>query len=153
MGAVVDPEVGEPDSSAGCVLFRIHRVDLEEPLGVVLDQGQGLGEIHISALEPPASAVARANRDAPQDRQLRVGDYIMHVNGICGDSGQMIEELESKIRVDLRLARPFLFPVQINTNEGTMGCRLSYADNGSSLLVEIIQEGGLFDSWNSVAEQ
>jgi len=148
-----EPNVGPAVDDAGGFLFRLHRVHMEEPFGAVLDMMQGLGEIHICALLPRASAVSRANMGAAQDRQMQVGDYITHVNGICGDTSQMIEELASKLRLDLRLSRPLLFPVQVNKAEGTMGCRISYdADNGSSLVVETITEGGLISRWNSVAE-
>jgi len=137
-------------------LFRINRVHIEEPLGAVLDISQGFGTIHICKLLPQSSesAVSRTNKGAAQDRQLQVGDYITHVNGVCDNTNQMMEELQTKLQLDLRLARPNLFSVQLNKAEGTMGCRISYdADNGRSLVVDAITEDGLISRWNSGAEQ
>jgi len=148
---VDDPRIDEPNSNVGGFLFRIQRVHIQEPLGAILDM-QGLGEIHVCAMMPPESAVSRANKSVAADCQMQVGDYITHVNGVCGDTNQMIEELASQLRLDLRLTKPLLFPVQVNKAEGNMGCRISYdADNGASLVVETISEGGIIDRWNSAA--
>lgn len=90
------------------------------------------------------------NKSNPE-LELRPFDCILEVNGVSGVPEALIEQLSSSAVANLLIRRPREFAVSIckHRKSGRMlGLGLSSLDNGTSLSVHEVSEGGLVQQWN-----
>lgn len=128
--------------------FTIDRPDLSTPLGAVLDPS-GSGAIHVCGILPGETAVGKANRRAPEARQLKAGDFITEVNGVSGDLTGMLNEVLSSASLAMQVRRPEEYEIVVNRRGGTLGCGITYdACNGNTLTIESVNDGPI-SAWNA----
>merc|ERR1712039_917909 len=94
-------------------------------------------------------AVARHNQSAQPEHQVKVGDFVVDVNGECGDTKRIIRALSAASMLQVTLRRCVQFSIRIDkANYGTMGLELDYLSNGTSLMIKAIKVGPVED-WNA----
>jgi len=81
--------------------------------------------------------------------QVKPHDRIIDVNGIRGESRDIIEEMSCAPSLTMLLRRPteFFVSVRKQGEVATLGLELSYCAGGSTLLVVDVREG-LIEKWN-----
>merc|ERR1711974_99883 len=95
----------------------------------------------------PSGLVKEHNDDAEPDFHVKVGDFIVAVNGWRGHTQRMIERLEGDSTIEMAIARPVPFTVTLSQEPGSLLSSLKCASTGVSLLVVRIHL--LIGTWNS----
>lgn len=81
--------------------------------------------------------------------QVRLGDFVLEVNGVRDDKGRFIDEFQLAADLDLVVARPAPFAVQLEVcGEGQAGFEVELFPNGRSLLVKRVHATGAAAEWN-----
>lgn len=138
------------DRSSTEFLISLERLKGGRVLGVSFDaldrsalRVAGLAEDVASA----GSLVGEYNASAPSNLQLSAGDYIMEVNGIREDIGQMVAELRTKDKLDIVVRRPQEFMVTLQRSRQPLGMFLHYSDESKALVIGEVADGAVKD-WN-----
>merc|ERR1712129_292223 len=84
---------------------------------------------------------------APEHLQLRLGDFILDVNGSQGDARAMRTEMESSAQLHFIIRRPVTFVMEICKRRGILGLGLKNSSKSTSLVVEAIFDGPAAE-WN-----
>mmetsp|Transcript_37142 Transcript_37142/g.78795 ORF Transcript_37142/g.78795 Transcript_37142/m.78795 type:complete len:231 (-) Transcript_37142:587-1279(-) len=87
------------------------------------------------------SALSKYNASVPEDRQLRIGDYILKVNGNNSSVNSMMTTARSAQTLDLLVQRPRLFTKTIKKDGPSLGLMLTHAKGCPSLCIEGINDG------------
>jgi len=99
-----------------------------------------------------AGLVQRWNAaNARHGMEVRKGDRIVEVNGVRGDSRQLVEQLNRDATMQMVIRRPEEFRVVVRKGGETkkLGLELSYCAGGATLLVQAVNDG-LVQMWNEV---
>uniref|UniRef100_A0A7S2AGV6 PDZ domain-containing protein n=1 Tax=Alexandrium andersonii TaxID=327968 RepID=A0A7S2AGV6_9DINO len=118
------------------VLRLTVHVGEHDELGIPLDTS-GVTAIHLASQPAPGTAVSKATAKAGNDRGLTEGDYVVSLNGVSGDVGQMIEEVLGCSRFEILVSPPVVFTIMVSKMDCSLGCIISYdKDSGRSLAIE-----------------
>jgi len=92
---------------------------------------------------------ANYNKSADVNSQLRLGDFIMSVNGKEGDAKAMMEELKTKTDFEVKAVRAEEIIVAIDKKDAKMplGIELPKKPMGNALLIAKLGDGP-FKEWN-----
>lgn len=99
-----------------------------------------------------AGIIQSYNTQAASELQVKIGDFIVEVNGIRGNSSTFLKLLKEEISTTLVVRRPVEFCVSIskvNRSRKSLGLAFHKAARGISLLVHSIEDG-LIKDWNSL---
>lgn len=129
------------------------RYGLDAPWGLVLDLSDGK-LIHVSGLRASAvgSPVQRYNAEAPEDKKLKAGDYIVGVNSLLShdiheasnSAAEMLgEEMKASTTANLHIRRPITFTVTVNRGQEPMGLDLNFSNKSTSLVIVKVCEGSV----------
>jgi len=126
-------------------------INLEKSVGKLLgaDLDVSCGRMGYLTIIMKDGIFAEYNRTATPDKQLRVGDYIMKVNGIQGNSLSMLDCLKRENKFEVTIQRPLLFNIAVSRKDAKtqLGVTLVERPSGNSLLIkEVIK--GLVMEWN-----
>uniref|UniRef100_A0A7S2N3D7 PDZ domain-containing protein n=1 Tax=Zooxanthella nutricula TaxID=1333877 RepID=A0A7S2N3D7_9DINO len=98
--------------------------------------------LHIESLSgDPTAAVTRYNASAPAGRDIRVGDYIIRVNGAAGSAKSLGEALLKHSTAQVTVQRPKTYAVEIKKGDKALGVDLNYTTQGKSIYVVSIRDG------------
>jgi len=122
------------------VRVTVVRDSLDEVLGLSFDPCNGR-MLCIHAIRPGKSAVAAHNAAAPEEQQIRPGDFVIEVSGVRGSAKAMMKQAESETEARFVLRRAISFVVELDRRGGTLGLGLNHSSRAASLVVEAIQEG------------
>jgi hypothetical protein len=145
MVEVPEPEVTESQKQE--FRFFVQKPERHTPLGAILDDADGK-YIFIAQLmdEELDHAFPRYNLRAGYGEVLSAGDFIVEVNGISGDSRQMMEEMNVERELTLTVRRSTEVRVQIKKS-GTLGLEF-HTQRATCLLVQEIHDEGPIHEWN-----
>lgn len=89
------------------------------------------------------------NRNRPEDEHIKVGDYILSVNGTQGYGNSLEHELHSHTEVTLEIARPKTWQAKLTKKPGEkgFGMGIKASEDGRTLAVGDISHGAVSD-WN-----
>jgi len=115
-------------------------------LGAMLDASTGV-TIFVSEVYDSDCPVGVYNRTAPPELQLKVGDFIVEVNGHRGNMTVMMQEMHLNRNLTLLVTRAVEYEIHVHKQD-TLGCSITYdASSGISLGVAIVLEGPI-KVWN-----
>jgi len=98
--------------------------------------------LHIESLSgDPTAAVTRYNASAPAGKDIRVGDYIIRVNGAAGSAKSLGEALLKHSTAQVTVQRPKKVAVEIKKGDKALGVDLNYTAQGKSIYVVSIRDG------------
>merc|ERR1719414_371601 len=115
-------------------------------LGLKLDITDG-AHIHIyDVIE--GGPVFHYNQQVRDALQIKAGDFLISVNGIQGDAGMIMEELQTKDQSVLEISRPELWEVRLDKKgDESWGLGLSCAPHTTSLVITKVVAGAAA-MWN-----
>lgn len=114
-------------------------------LGMLLDSSTGVTILVCEVSGGGAAGVY--NKKAPPELQLRDGDFIEEVNGLCGNMTIMMQEMYRNWNLTLLVSRAVEFEIRVRKKD-TLGCHVTYDFNvGSALGVARVLEGPI-QVWN-----
>eukprot|EP00429_Kryptoperidinium_foliaceum_P064221 CAMPEP_0176063454 /NCGR_PEP_ID=MMETSP0120_2-20121206/31647_1 /TAXON_ID=160619 /ORGANISM="Kryptoperidinium foliaceum, Strain CCMP 1326" /LENGTH=205 /DNA_ID=CAMNT_0017397027 /DNA_START=8 /DNA_END=625 /DNA_ORIENTATION=+ len=120
---------------------RLDRAVEGQSFGMRLEAFDG-STIHVALISSDVrSVVGRYNASSKEGVRIRSGDYIEEVNGRTNAS-EMRDLLESCNGLEVRLRRPKLSEVNIKKGDLPLGLGIKYDQDGTSLAVRSIDEGG-----------
>jgi len=115
-------------------------------LGALLDASTGV-TIFVSEVYDGDCPVGVYNRTAPIAKQLKVGDFIVEVNGHRGNMTIMMQEMHLNRNLTLRVTRALEYEINVQKQD-TLGCSITYdANSGISLGIACVLEGPIKE-WN-----
>lgn len=146
-----DSTVTKTESQA--FMVTLTRETAQLPWGLLLDLSSNAA-IHVSAIRAVGdSPVAVYNAQAPEDKQLKEGDYITAVNGVLCDAlpsqgphssaDALGEELKNSVTMTMHVKHPYVYSVQIHKGGGIMGLDLNYTTSCATLAIERIGDGAV----------
>eukprot|EP00933_Yihiella_yeosuensis_P045585 TRINITY_DN4098_c0_g1_i1.p1 TRINITY_DN4098_c0_g1~~TRINITY_DN4098_c0_g1_i1.p1 ORF type:complete len:241 (-),score=36.70 TRINITY_DN4098_c0_g1_i1:277-999(-) len=80
-------------------------------LGLALDPSDGMSLIVKGITDGPVTATNEERKKSHSD--IRLFDRITAVNGICGDSEDLLKEINRDCKVELRIARPKQYEITL----------------------------------------
>lgn len=80
--------------------------------------------------------------------EVRPNDRILSVNGERGDASKLLERLRHDTQLTILLRRPREFRVSVAAKRN-LGMTVSYAPQGTSLVVDVVNHRGLLQVWNN----
>merc|ERR1712150_25708 len=92
-------------------------------------------------------AVHSWNTQAGPDLQVRYGDWIMEVNGARGPSQDLLHRLKDEGSLKMWIKRPAVVRICGDTSLKAVGLVITYALDGSTLLIQCVKEG-IVEDWN-----
>jgi len=102
--------------------------------------------------DEPDSPMTAYNASAPCALQLSVGDYIVEVNGVRGDTGRLVRELRRSTTLNMTVRRPMEFVVTIERSGALMGLFLHYSVAANYLVIQEVSAGPVKD-WNDLRDE
>jgi hypothetical protein len=115
-------------------------------LGALLDASTGV-TIFVSEVYDSDCPVGAYNRTAPPEFQLKVGDFIVEVNGHRGNMTIMMQEMHLNRNLTLLVTRAMEYEITVHKQD-TLGCSITYdANSGISLGIACVLEGPI-KVWN-----
>lgn len=118
--------------------------DPNDSVGMDLDLIDGITPLVVAT---KAGTIQNWNEAHPK-LAVKAGDKIHEVNGVRGDTKQIISTLKKDLNWRIVLQRPRELVLNIKkTSAPSLGLILSFAKNGSMLLVSEVNEGPVLD-WN-----
>jgi hypothetical protein len=128
--------------------FSVSRAHKGVALGLLLDPS-GADGIYVCSVQGGDHPIANANKDLPESRRLKEGDFIFKINDVSSDLANMMTELQAKGNLEFLVRRPVSFEIQIDRKDQSVGCGITYdASTGISLVIESINEGPI-QVWNA----
>mmetsp|Transcript_8832 Transcript_8832/g.16641 ORF Transcript_8832/g.16641 Transcript_8832/m.16641 type:complete len:227 (-) Transcript_8832:110-790(-) len=128
--------------------FSVVRANKGVPLGLLLDPS-GSDGIYVCSVQAGDHPIANTNKDLPDSRRLKQGDFIFKINDVSSDLANMMTELQAKGNLEFVVRRPISFEIQIDRKDQSVGCGITYdASTGISLVIESINEGPI-QTWNA----
>mmetsp|Transcript_18654 Transcript_18654/g.46851 ORF Transcript_18654/g.46851 Transcript_18654/m.46851 type:complete len:300 (+) Transcript_18654:56-955(+) len=118
----------------------IRRLFTGEPLGIYLDKSDSR-LLHVWGLKLSDSPVALHNGQAAEGERLQVGDYIVQVNDVRGDSRAMMQMMNAGYKVQLIVRRSHKFVVDIDKKGRKLGLEVKYGVEGRSVVVQAVLPG------------
>lgn len=98
--------------------------------------------------------IAEYHERAPEDRHVRVGDFVTGVNNISGDSEKMILALGAGGDMELEVRRAFEISVQgLDKRGGSLGLDLSYRASSMSVVIKEVYSDGEVAKWNNRVQE
>merc|ERR1719210_1882357 len=91
--------------------------------------------------------LAEYHEKASEDKQVRVGDFVVGVNNLTGDSEKMILALGAGGNMELDIRRAFEITVQVEKNGSSLGLDLSYRASSMSVVIKEVYEDGEIKKW------
>lgn len=119
-----------------------------ERLGLELDLLDGRT---LQVCEVRSGAIKDYNRNAPLDHRLRVGDFVVGVDGVVGDAQRMLSTLQNHLVAKLEICRPIPFEVFLQRRSAKQGAGIvvKSAESSRSVSLLIAQVNpGLVSEWN-----
>mmetsp|Transcript_37143 Transcript_37143/g.78797 ORF Transcript_37143/g.78797 Transcript_37143/m.78797 type:complete len:240 (-) Transcript_37143:29-748(-) len=83
------------------------------------------------------------NASVSEDRQLKIGDYIMQVNDAAGSVNSMMQISRTSPVLNLVVQRPRVFAKTVFKDGGSLGLALTHAKGCPSLCIEDIKDGAV----------
>lgn len=117
----------------------------EDGLGLDLDLLDDTG-IMVNAVL--GGAVHSWNKQADSGLQVRYGDRIVEVNGVRGNSQDHLDRLKEVESLQLWLKRPVAVRISGNAYFKSIGLVITYAPDGSTLLIQEVKKEGIVVDWN-----
>jgi len=114
-----------------------------ETVGLVLDVLDGRNGFVSDVKEGPILAY---NEKAVPSEQIRVGDFIVEVNGVEGSSKGIIHAFKGATSLDLVVRRPLEFGVTLEAGHGALGLDLAGMGQRSLLILRV--KDGAVQKWN-----
>mmetsp|Transcript_47556 Transcript_47556/g.134247 ORF Transcript_47556/g.134247 Transcript_47556/m.134247 type:complete len:264 (+) Transcript_47556:138-929(+) len=121
--------------------------DLRNPqLGLELDLSDDM-TAHICLVGP--GCILTYNAQAAPELHVKIGDFIVEVNGVRDDSSKFLKMLKTEANTTIIIKRPVEFCVYVTKkrNNSKLGFGYHKAARGISLLVYTLDEG-LLKEWN-----
>jgi len=116
------------------------------PLGALLDASTGV-TIFVSEVFDSDCPVGAYNRTAPPELQLKVGDFIVEVNGHRGNMTIMMQEMHLNRNLTLLVMRAMEYEINVHKQD-MLGCSITYdANSGISLGIACVLQGPI-KVWN-----
>jgi len=82
-------------------------------------------------------------------RAVNIGDKIIEVNGISGNSTQILQTLKSSSRLDLQLQRSQLVQVSLDLAGKDLGLSIVAAPRSATVMVKTVLPGAISE-WNAL---
>jgi len=115
-------------------------------LGALLDASTG-ATIFVSEVYDSDCPVSAYNRTAPPELQIKVGDFIVEVNGHRGNMTIMMQEMHLNRNLTVLVTRAMEYDINVHKQD-TLGCSITYdANAGISLGIACVLEGPI-KVWN-----
>jgi len=115
-------------------------------LGALLDASTGV-TIFVSEVYDGDCPVGVYNRTAPPEQQLKVGDFIVEVNGHHGNMTIMMQEMHLNRNLTLLVMRAMEYEINVHKQD-MLGCSITYdANSGISLGIACVLQGPI-KVWN-----
>lgn len=151
LGKKVQPaETQEARLSVGAFTVSIPMLKDQYP-GFLLDVSGGpyLRMCKIESYGPLADYLESADAD----KQVLIGDFVVGVNRIAGDSEKMILALGAGGQMELEIRRAHEIHVQgLDKQGGSLGLDLSYRASAMSVVIKEVYEDGEVARWNNQQE-
>jgi len=143
----VEPQPREVVTTEYTVSITKARED--SPVGLELDTVGGACAL---VMKITSGAIMRFNETAPPENQVKVGDFVVGVNGVTGDTKGMAQQTMHSLKLELLLRRPSEFGITLDKlgktgPEAMLGIDLDYLATGKSLLIRGIKQG-LVKAWS-----
>jgi len=97
-------------------------------------------------LEIKGGAFLRWNKDN-KSPTINIGDKIIEVNGVSGNSTHILEMLKSSSRLDLRVQRSKLVHVSLDLDGRDLGLSIVAAPRSATVMVKTVLPGAI-SAWN-----
>lgn len=116
------------------------------PIAVELDAAGGVYGMVISVGD---GSVSEYNKKASPIYRVQVGDFIIGVNGVTGDTKRMAQLCIEQVRLEVFFRRVSSFCISVDKTaaQPSLGLDLDYLDTGISLHIQAVTEGLVMD-WN-----
>merc|ERR1712217_515735 len=99
---------------------------------------------YICGLLPQDNTVVNIyNASASDDKKIKMGDFIVSVNGMTGASASMSGVLKQSQNLQVRIQRPMKFAVTCAKQGDTVGLDLKFGPSGNTLPIEGIKDGAV----------
>uniref|UniRef100_A0A7S2VIX0 PDZ domain-containing protein n=1 Tax=Zooxanthella nutricula TaxID=1333877 RepID=A0A7S2VIX0_9DINO len=109
---------------------------LGEAYGWTLDAFSS-NALYVNSVNPdPTTAVNRWNIEAPEDMDIRAGDYILAIFGEEGSTESLAAGLEKGITVEIMFQRPSMYHVTVCRMGESLGMKLKHFPGASSVFIE-----------------
>lgn len=135
-------QFAEPDAAPPTFAAVVKKDSAEESVGWQVDIVDNKHLFLCRILEGPSS-LQSYNKSVPEDKQLKVGDYIVKVNGGNESVHAMMAASRSSSELHFIVQRPRIFQATVNKDGGSLGLALTHAKGCPSLCIEDIKEGAV----------
>jgi len=142
-------ELDEVDDSALHFKVRI-QMPRHEYSGLLLDAPGG-PYLRVTKIDAHSSAAEYNKSCISEDDRIRLGDFVIAVNGINTDCVHMCLELRAGGNLELTVSRPHEIEVLDLENDCTFGLDLSHQQGSSSLVIREVLTDGAIARWNESA--
>lgn len=143
------PEPPAPDAAEESIFEAVLERMPAELWGIRADFADDK-TLHICELTMDSDCpLVRYNVSEPR-RQIKRGDYFLSVNGTSRETLHPRDKLSSAFQqeltshfIEVQVCRPCVFEVKIRKGEQDLGLKLSYSNNGISLIIVDITDGAV----------
>mmetsp|Transcript_63238 Transcript_63238/g.133437 ORF Transcript_63238/g.133437 Transcript_63238/m.133437 type:complete len:216 (-) Transcript_63238:275-922(-) len=134
-----------PDPSKELAL-RFVKTPKTDSVGLAVDFYDG-EKLHIS--DVGLGLADDYNKACDPKQQVRVGDYVICVNGISGHAGEMLKSMKSEKEVELVIRRPLEWTVKLERDAANgLGMKLGWSIQSRSCVIIALSEGPV-TAWNA----
>lgn len=153
--AVAQEEVAEKAAAPPPAPIKVEPEVTE--YGISIDKGnddmsvaqdlEGLGgTLRVKSIS--STHLLQYNMNAAAAQQIKVGDFILDVNGQRDDAEKMLETINCSSKVAMKFRHPLEFTINIDKARwATFGVGLDYHADGTSMMITEVRAGP-FQEWN-----
>jgi len=119
--------------------------DTGATLGLELETTDGRTAVVTSIAAP---GIAADWNKSCGDRQIQAGDCVLSVNGVSGNSLDIVAKLREDVKLEIKFAQAEEQRILISKQGRPLGLHVTHGTNSKSVVIEEIVEGAVAD-WNS----
>lgn len=138
----LEPKVREVEEFIEYAVAITKRAD--EKIGLLLDM---LDRRTAQVCEIGPGCIREYNRTASPHNEVKVGHFLVSVNGTHGDASAFVEMFKKETQIDLVFRLANEYPVTLCIDNLAIGIVFMHAPRGISLLVTEVKQGAIM-KWN-----